>query len=186
MEFHKGRRARKTHNLHNMPNDLKKPAAEGDSPWGNIVSSTPKPPPVLSNNWMNQAHYPLVKPEHAEDLEREAAINEFGLKMTRPQAEHKAYADYQKGNRIQAAKHHLAGAEMARTAGNMEAAAKHGAMYDLHVKALGHDPAGPVPEPIAQIPGNPKAYKFRAHPGDLFAVHPENQGGLITSAPPPK
>ncbi len=146
-----------------------------------ILTPTNKPTPTAPEKaglkkplWMEQAHYPLVHADHAEELDRAAGMNEFGKKLPRAQAEDEAYKEYVKSHREQAMAHHLAGMKAAHGAGDMEAARKHGLMYVLHAKALGHDPVGPAPDGVvALLKQPPKVYKFKAHHGDLFSVDPK-------------
>lgn len=165
------------------------------SPWDDeVVSSAPKPvtkSPFGGANWMDRAEYPLVKPEHAEELEQNAAINEFGMKQPRAQAEAAAYEGYKKRQHTEAAAHHLAGMKAAHGAGDMEAARKHSLMYNLHSKAIGHEPVGPAhPDVIAHLSQKPsKVYKFKPHHGDQLALNPAQAApeapGIVSSAPAP-
>lgn len=158
------------------------------SPWDNdIISSAPAPTPARPSQqsvgapaWLGR---PILHPDHANDLETNAAVNEFGLKMPRDKAEEGAYLDYVKGQRQQAAGHHLAGMRAARAAGDMEAARKHGLMYKLHSEALGNEPVGPVhPEVASQEQGY--KMKFRPHRGDLFALdHGKAPEGVVSDKP---
>lgn len=132
----------------------------------------PAPAPTPSKGpgaqWLGR---PIVKPEHAADLEREAAINEFHLKMPRAQAEEHAHLGYQKRLREEAAAHHLAGMRGAHAAGDLESARKHAMMYELHSKALGHDHVGPAhPSVVALMESKPFKARFKPHHGDVFAV----------------
>lgn len=118
---------------------------------------------------------PIVSPEHVQDLETRAAINEFHAKMTRHEAEQKAHDDYVKEHRERAAAHHLAGMKAAMATGNHDDARKHWAMYDLHLKALGKESVGAVPPEVEkrmmEDGGDKPVYKFKAHKGDLYALH---------------
>lgn len=162
------------------------------SPWDAESSAAPLPPAraaagLQQHQWLGK--YPLVKPQHAEELEQHAAVNEFGQKMPRAAAEAMAYGHYAKKQRVQAAAHHLAGMKAAQAAGDMESARKHGAMYALHSKALGHDVAGPAhPAVQAELANAPGKYKFRAHAADALALAPHvTEHGAVSSAPaPPK
>jgi hypothetical protein len=168
-------------------------------PWDDEVTGA-APTPVTKNpfggaNWMDNGAYPLVKPEHAQELEQNAAINEFGMKKPRAEAEAAAYADYKKRQHTEAAAHHLAGMKAAHGAGDMEAARKHSLMYNLHSKALGHEPVGPAhPDVIAHLNAKPsKVYKFKPHHGDQLALAPADAApkapgslqDVVSSAPPP-
>jgi hypothetical protein len=174
-----------------MPHESEMP-----SPWDSqVVSSAPAPvtkSPFGGNSWMNNPKYPLVKPGHAEELEQNAAINEFGSKMPRAQAEAAAYKGYKERQHKEASAHHLAGMKAARGAGDMEAARKHGLMYNLHSAAIGHEPVGPAhPDVLAHMSSKPSSvYKFKPHHGDQLALHPEMQNkiqssGVVSSAPAP-
>src|SRR5688572_17566757 len=101
---------------------------EGDKP-------TPTPHEkagLKAPTWLSR---PIVHDDHVRDLEHDAAINEFGHKMARPDAEEHAYQSYLKKQRTEAAIHHLKGIKAAAAAGDMEAARKHNLMYDIHSKA---------------------------------------------------
>jgi hypothetical protein len=176
-----------------------KQAATGEmpSPWDSeVVSSAPKPAatPAKGLNmpqWMGRS---ILHPDHAQELELNSAVNEFGLKMPRQQAEDEAYKQYVKGQRTQAAAHHLAGMNAAIAGGNPEAARKHHMMYSLHTKALGGEPVGaPHPDVKALVDkGGPKVYNFKAHKGDAMAIAPMPEGmpyqgnGIFSSAPAPQ
>lgn len=169
-----------------MSDKLKK-----NSPW-DVESSSPPPPPRAAgtpkNMWANR---PIVEAGHARDLDASAAINEFGMKMPRDKAEDLAYNQYMTRHRTEAAAHHLRQSQVARAAGDLESAAKHGMMYNLHAKAIGHDPAiGAHPEisRIMQEGAPPGNYKFKPHKADTFAVaeHAMSKlGPVVSSAPAP-
>jgi len=134
------------------------------------IDPAPAPTPAkgASAQWFGR---PIVKPEHAADLEREAALDEFHHKMPRAQAEEHAHLAYQKRLREEAAAHHLAGMRGAHAAGDLESARKHAMMYELHSKALGHDHVGPAhPSVVAMMESKPFKARFKAHHGDVFAV----------------
>lgn len=118
---------------------------------------------------------PILDHEHVRDLETRAAINEFHHKIPRGDAEQQAHDSYVKENRERAAAHHLAGMKAAMATGNHQDARKHWAMYDLHLKALGKDSIGAVPPEIEKRMmdehGQKPIYKFKAHKGDLYALH---------------
>ena len=116
----------------------------------------------------------VLHPDHVSGLDLSAAKYEFGNKMPRDQAEGRAYEDYVKEQRLDAAAHHLAGAKAARAAGDMQAAQKHGALYHAHLEALGMQPVGPVPPEVTQrLAALQGVYKFRAHTGDLLTLAPD-------------
>lgn len=186
-----------------LPKDaLKSPpkaVVEGSnpSPWD---AETSVPPPASSSksakglgmpSWLGRS---IVHPDHAQELELNSAVNEFGLKMPRQQAEDHAYAEYVKGQHVAAQAHHLAGIKAADGAGDKEASRKHRMMYDMHAKAMGHEPVGaPHPDVTALMNKGPSnIYKFKAHRGDAFAIEPPPQGptmpqhgGVLASSPPP-
>lgn len=178
---------------------LKQPNHEPESPF-DVISSAPKPeaskekPKLAMPQWLGR---PILHPDHSQQLEMNAAVNEFGLKMPRQQAEDQAYKDYlyhpKTGQYAQAAHHHLLGVRAADAAGDKEAARKHYMMYTMHAKALGKDP-----DQLALELGNgegqdmPKVYKFKAHKGDAFAIQPPpsmamardlQPNGVFASAP---
>lgn len=163
-------------------NDLKKFAPNPDEVDAKLdAGPVPVKGPFGGSTWMNNHAYPLVKPEHGSDLEQASAINEFGKKMPREQAEAEAYKAYKLRQHVEAAAHHLAGTKAAHAAGDMEAARKHSLMYDLHSKAIGHEPVGPAhPDVVAQLANASKVYRFKPHHGDQLALsakrEPEPQG----------
>lgn len=163
------------------------PKAVAPSPFDDEVTGRgPAPTPTASGDGTTWLGRTILHPSHHEELEQNAAVNEFGLKMPRKEAEAAAYADYEKRQRTQAAAHHLAGMKAAHAAGDMEAARKHGMMYQLHVKALGHEPVGPTAPAIAALLQGQKVYRFKPHKGDTFAVQArEKKGDGIEPAPPP-
>lgn len=128
--------------------------------------------------WMGR---PLVSHKHVADLERTAAINEFGKRIPKSQAERQAYEDYVKDQRTGAAAWHLKGLKAAQAAGDRDAAEKHAMMYALHCKALGFEPNGSAPHPSIMArttdgPDEQSLYRFRAHRGDLYALPDGNKG----------
>lgn len=121
--------------------------------------------------WLNRL--PVLHDNHLHDLDTRAAINEFDRKMPREEAEAKAHKDYMAEHHAMAAAHHLSGMKAAQAIGNMEEAKKHGVMYGLHAKALGHDPVGPVPPEVQQHyrgDDSAKVYKFKAHKADRLLL----------------
>lgn len=155
-----------------------KPHEPSDSSsWDDqVLAAVPTPEPTKHEAtglkppmWMDR---PITHKDHAQDLEQEAAINEFGPnRMSRDHAEEKAYQDYVGRQHTEAAAHHLSGMRSAHAAGDMESARKHSLMYGVHSKALGHDPVGPAhPSVAAFLDGNPGKVKFKPHRGDLFAI----------------
>lgn len=120
--------------------------------------------------WMGR---PIVRAEHVDELERDAALNEFHSKMPRHLAEEKAHQDYIRRQHIDAAAHHLQGMKAAQANADMEDAQKHGTMYEMHLKALGFESPGPVPHEIkmaSEQPDRKPIYRFKAHHGDFFVL----------------
>lgn len=184
-----------------LPKDaFKQPNHEMESPW-DTQSSAPAPKAEKQKlalpMWMGR---PIAAHDHAQQIDLDAAVNEFGMKMPRGQAEDEAYKQYlyhpAKGQHAQAAMHHLTGMKAAHAAGDMEAARNHSLMYNLHAKALGKSPVDAARELQQHIKDPAKVYKFKAHRGDAFAVQsPEpttpppmvsTQNGVLSSAPPPQ
>lgn len=130
-------------------------------------------PRIPLHTWLDR--FPITDPDHAHDLESRAAINEFHHKMPRSEAESKAHSDYVRDRHVEAAAHHLAGMKAAHGAGDMDAARKHSVMYNLHIKALGHDPISPPPQEVvaASKKETPSVYKFKPHKSDAFAIEKE-------------
>lgn len=126
---------------------------------------------VSPPQWMG---HPILSTDHVNDLETRAAIGEFHHHLPRAAAEQKAHEDYVKEHRERAAAHHLSGMRAAQAVGAPEDARKHYAMYDLHMKALGKDTIGAVPPEIERRlsgDGEKPVYHFKAHKGDLYALH---------------
>src|SRR6185312_13852134 len=183
-----------------LPKDaFKQPNHEMESPW-DVQASAPAPkaakPKLALPQWAGRA---IAAHDHGQQLDLDAAVNEFGLKMPREQADDEAYKQYlyhpHTGQHAQAAFHHLAGMKAAHAAGDKEAALNHSLMYNLHAKALGMTPVDAARELSSHIKQPPKVYKFKAHRGDAFAVQPppaetpsllSTQNGVISSAPPPQ
>jgi hypothetical protein len=130
-----------------------------------VDSSKTKVPPT----WLGK--HPILDERHANDLEQAAALNEFHRKMPREEAEHAAHEEYRRTHHASAAAHHYAGMRAAQGAGDMDESKKHGDLYAQHMKALGQDPYGPVPEHIrlqAADPKHTKVYQFANHGADQF------------------
>jgi hypothetical protein len=130
-----------------------------------VDSNKIKVPPT----WLGK--HPILDERHANDLEQAAALNEFHRKMPREEAEHAAHEEYRRTHHASAAAHHYAGMRAAQGAGDMDESKKHGDLYAQHMKALGQDPYGPVPEHIrlqAADPKHTKVYQFANHGADQF------------------
>jgi len=132
------------------------------------VPDSPKP----SLLWLNK--HPILEAGHSRDLEQAAALNEFHRKMPRDAAESAAHDEYRKTHHTKAAAYHFAGIRAAQGAGDLQEAKQHGDLYAQHMKALGEDPYGPVPEHIrlqASDPGHTKVYRFANHGADSLLGH---------------
>ncbi len=128
--------------------------------------------------WLGK--YPITDPDHAFDLDTRAAIGEFMHKLPRHIAEQKAHEDYKKDQLIEAGAHHLNGIKACHASEDHENAKKHGVMYALALKALGHDPVGEVPPEIKTKAKNMSitdpSHRFKAHKGDQFSLpEPKNE-----------
>jgi hypothetical protein len=120
--------------------------------------------------WLGR--YPIVHPDHIQDLEQRAAIHEFGSKLPRHQAEERAHQDYRRDQLIEAAGHHYVGMKASHAAGSPEEAQKHGALYILACRAMGHTNSIYPPDEVAQkakhLPNS--VYNFKAHPADTLSI----------------
>lgn len=136
--------------------------------------------------WQGRA---IAEKDHANDLDREAAMHEFGNKLPRGEAEEKAYGDYRKDQHARAAAHHLQGMKAAQASGNMDEARKHGILYDQHMKGLGHESSiGHVPSSVSRyVAEDDKGpYKFKAHSGDRFVLDKSEDTMADTKTKQPK
>lgn len=122
--------------------------------------------------WLDK--YPILDPEHSHDLETRAAIHEFLNRHPRHIAEQKAHEDYRKEKLTESAAHHLNGIHSAHSVGDTTTAKKHGVMYSLAMKELGHDPVGEVPSEVSTKAKNMSitdpVHKFKASKGDVFSL----------------
>lgn len=176
------------------PDAFKQPGTEMESPW-DVQASAPAPKsarkPLELPTWAGR--YPIAAHDHSTQLDMDAAVNEFGLRMPREQAEDEAYRQYlyhpQRGQHAQAALHHLRGMKAAHAAGDMNTARDHSLMFNLHAKALGKQPHEVARDLQSQMQNLPAMTKFKAHRGDAFAVTqppPQAGTGVISSTPPPQ
>ena len=128
--------------------------------------------PKVMPKWLDQ--YPIVDAEHVNDLETRAAIHEFMHKLPRHEAQAKAHGDYRRDQLAEAAAHHLMGMQAAHSLGSMEEAKRHGVMYALAMRELGHDPVGEPPPEVAKKAKDraqtDPLHKFKAHKGDVFSM----------------
>ncbi len=119
---------------------------------------------------------PILQSSHAHDLDTQAAIYEFKHGLSRQDAEARAHDEYRLQTHTQAAAHHLRGVRAAQALGDQKAARKHGLLYNLHIRALGADPLGSVPDAVHRLTldverPNP-GYRFQVHAGDRFVLKP--------------
>jgi len=119
------------------------------------------------------------KPIHSQDaipeLEREAALKEFGDGHSREEAERLAYKAYKDKHHTDGAAFHLRGLKAAQSAGDVDEAKKHGSAYAMHLSALGLDSMDEVPDTVkklAESDGKPTVHKFKSHPADHFLLSP--------------
>lgn len=126
--------------------------------------------------WMG---HPTLEKDHEHELHLASALHEFQGGMPRHEAERRALSDYRHEWHSRAAAHHFAGIKASHATGNTEDAQKHHALYSLHVKALGEDPMGPVPEAVRKYHGSAgtdkkqrHVYSFKGHDADQFLVQP--------------
>ena len=116
---------------------------------------------------------PVLKPEHADELERDAAEYEFKDRLSRRHAEEKAYRKYRQHHHEKSAAFHLRGMRAAQGSNDSEAARKHSAMFEMHMKKLGHEPWREVPPEIQRHLKEDEVepiHRFRAHHGDRFVL----------------
>ena len=129
---------------------------------------------------------PVAAPDHAAELDLVAAQHEFGpTPVPRKQAEELAYAAYLKRQNLEAAVHHLRGMRAAEAIGNHKAAQPHKLMYDIHVRELGHNPAGPVPDEVRTLAGEDgkQSTRFKPHEADVLPLRrSEPLLGLLAKA----
>jgi len=119
-------------------------------------------------NWRDQ--YVVLKPEHHDLLDTNAAHFEFRGGLSKEEAEHKAYQHYLKDHAVKSAAFHYLGARAAIAANHREAAQKHGFAYTMAMKHLGHGPLDTPPkevlEQIKNLDSSP--YQFKNHEADHF------------------
>lgn len=130
-------------------------------------------------SWLDR---PLVG-DHSIELENDAATLEFKDRKPRKEAEEEAYKSYTKKHRLEASVHHVRGLRAAQASGDTETARRHAAMFALHMKALGYESVGELPEEIRSRlseGGLDQIHKFKAHPADLFEMKKE-----MSKAEPP-
>ena len=113
----------------------------------------------------------ILDPKQAEELDRSAAELEFGENLPRHQAEEKAYANYRRARYLEGAAHHWKGFTAASAVGD-PSSKEHKLMYDVYMRALGHNPAeAPPPEVKRLVPeANPRRAKFVPHEADQLPL----------------
>lgn len=123
--------------------------------------------------------HPLLDEKDKHELHLNSALKEFHGGLPRDEAEKAALQEYRNEAHGRAAAHHFQGMKIAHTVGDMDTAQKHHALYSLHVKALGKDPNGPVPEEVRKYHAGAnedkkqkKLYNFRTHEADQYLVKP--------------
>lgn len=122
---------------------------------------------------------PILHDEDAQHLESESALMEFRDHKPRKDAEGQAYEAYKSKHLTEAAAHHLSGMRAAQASGDHESAKKHRMLYELHLRALGHDPYDAVPDSVKTIINHPdykSSYKFKNHGADTFLVQKNEEG----------
>ena len=124
---------------------------------------------IVTPKWLGR---PILDEADAEGLGWDAAVHEFSHGLPRAEAEERAHRDYATARMREAAAHHRRGIEVARAAGDHEAAHKHSVMYGLAADALGFPAADAAPPEVqALIDAEPdKNYKFKTHKGDYFSL----------------
>lgn len=124
----------------------------------------------ISHTW--QGVYPITDPDHSAHLETAAALKEFHHNMPRHKAEEEAHKEYQKDQLHEAGAHHLLGMKASLGAGDHDSAKKHGTMYALILRKLGHPIVGEPPPEIADKAKHmeKKPYKFKAHKADAYVI----------------
>lgn len=128
----------------------------------------------MGSKSLNWNGHPILSDEDEHKLELDSAKYQFEHGMDREDAEREALRNYRKTTHAKAAAHHLAGFKASQASGNGEAAQKHHAMYSLHVRALGENPMGPIPNLVqVYFKNNDKpTYNFKGHGADSFLVKP--------------
>jgi hypothetical protein len=125
----------------------------------------------IAPKWLGR--YPIMDTAHTTGLEWQAAINQLHHGMQKPDAEEKAYKDYKHEQLVEAAAHHLAGMKASSAAGHTDAAHKHGLMYGLALRQLGHKDIVTPPDEVTQHAKNTPSEdiaRFKAHRADAFSL----------------
>ena len=116
-------------------------------------------------------HGPTAQPGDEDDINAHAARHQHDDPQVR---EAMAYHEYRTAKHMEAAAHHLKGADEASRRGEKQASDRHRLHYDLHRKALGlHKEVG-VPAGIrARLAGakiNQHTRGFTPHPADQWTL----------------
>lgn len=122
-------------------------------------------------SWLGR---PIHSEDHATDLERQSALNEFVHGMPREKAEEEAHKGYRQEHHAKAAAHHYTQMKSARAAGDADVSKKHAEMYSQHIKAMDKDPWGATPPEVEKHIGKIQegdAPQFKAHPADQQLTH---------------
>jgi hypothetical protein len=118
--------------------------------------------------WRDQ--YQVLKPEHGDLLDVNAANHEFRGGLSKEDAERQAHSDYLKNLAVKSAAFHYLGARAAIAANHQDAAKQHGFAYTMAMKHLGHGPLDAPPkevlEHVKDLESNP--YSFKNHEADHF------------------
>lgn len=124
-----------------------------------------------SAQWLGR---PIFNQAHSPDLERQAAIFEFGHGLDRQTAEEEAYKKYTSDHHAKAAAHHLTQMKAARSTGAFDAAAQHSSLYAAHISKLGFSPYdGPPSEVMAHVnqgPSQIEEFAFKPHDADMHLL----------------
>lgn len=138
----------------------------------------------MDKNKKNLAWFgrPIFSEGDVPNLERAAAMYEFGYGLSREEAEERAHTDYRRKYHAKAAAHHLTCLNVARSEGSFESAAQHAQMVQEHMKAMGYGPYDPIPPEIEQLASQNQTEKveFAPHEADSFLTYAE-KGGLTKS-----
>lgn len=128
--------------------------------------------PINTATWKGRS---ILDPEDVDDLETRAAIHEFHSGDQRHNAEDRAYVDYRRDKLFDAGAHHLRGIKAAHAIGDTDTARKHGVLFALALKQLGHEDVLNPPKEIKERSENSdKPYhSFKAHPGDFYSLPKE-------------
>lgn len=122
----------------------------------------------------------ILDPKHAEELDRSSAELEFGENLPRHQAEEKAYGNYRRARYLEGAAHHWKGFTAASAVGD-PSSREHKLMYDVYMRALGHNPAeAPPPEVKRLVPeADTRRAKFVAHAADQLPLLRNEQSASL-------